>query len=191
VQRVSFSGEASFEVSVPARHAESVWRRLMKAGERLGIQPVGIEAILVLRTEKGFLHVGSDTDGTTNPYDVGFGTIVDKKQGDFVGRRSLRRPNDRRSERRQLVGLEPVNPGDVLLAGAHIVVDAAGKRRSEGFVTSACLSPTLGRSIGLAMLERGYGRKGEVVTVFDDGKTLKARVVDSAFYDPAGERMNG
>lgn len=191
VQRVSFSGELSFEISVPARRAEALWIELMRAGERLGIEAVGIEAILVLRLEKGFLHVGVDTDGTTNPLDLGFGGIIAKKQGDFVGRRSLSRPDDQRADRRQLIGLEPVNTSDRLVAGAHLVREGDGSRRSIGFVTSACLSPTLGGSIGLGLLERGFECRGETVTVYDDGRTFAARVVDPAFYDPHGDRLHG
>ena len=191
VQRVSFSGEASFEVSVPALRGESLWEAFMAAGTALGIEPIGVEALMVLRTEKGFLHVGSDTDGTTNPYDVGFGGVVDKKKGDFVGRRSLLRSHDRRPDRRQFIGLEPVSTSDRLVAGSHLMASTGGKRRSEGFVTSACLSPTFGKSIGLGLLERGFTRKGEVVTVFNEGRSFEARVVDPAFYDPAGERMHG
>jgi sarcosine oxidase subunit alpha len=191
VQRVSFTGETSFEVSVAARSAESLYEILLRAGSGLGITPFGIEALLVMRMEKGFIHVGVDSDGTTNPFDLGFGAIVERKQGDFAGRRSLQRAHDRRSDRRQLVGLEPVIASDRLIAGAHLVSNASGKRRSEGFVTSACLSPTLGRSIGLGLLERGFARKGEVVTVFDAGREFGARVVEPAFYDPSGERMHG
>jgi sarcosine oxidase subunit alpha len=191
VQRVSFTGEASFEVSVPARRAQALWEALFAAGGDLGLEPFGLESLLVLRTEKGFLHVGSDTDGTTNPLDLGFGGIIAKKQGDFVGRRSLQRPHDQRPDRRQFVGLEPVNAADRLVAGAHLVGSANGRRRSEGFVTSACLSPTLGKSIGLGLLEGGFSRKGEVVTVFDQGRTFAARVVDPTFHDPRGERMHG
>jgi len=189
VQRVSFSGELSFEISVPARRAEALWAELMHAGAGVGIEPVGVEAILVLRLEKGFLHVGVDTDGTTNPLDLGFGGIMAKKQRDFVGRRSLSRPNDQRADRRQLVGLEPVSRADRLTAGAHLVLEDGRSRRSIGFVTSAALSPTLGRSIGLALLERGFERKGETVTVFDDGRSFAARVVAPAFYDPRGDRL--
>jgi sarcosine oxidase, subunit alpha len=191
VQRVSFSGEVSFEISLPACSALRVWELLMFAGARSRVEPIGIEAILVLRLEKGFLHVGSDTDGTTNPLDVGFGAVIGKKSGDFVGRRSLLRPNDARQDRRQLVGLEPLNPTDSLVAGAHLIHQAGGRRRSEGFVTSACRSPTLNRFIALGLLERGFGRRGETVTMFNNGHSLKARVVEPVFYDPDGERLNG
>jgi sarcosine oxidase subunit alpha len=190
VQRVSFSGEASFEVSVPARRADTAFEILMRVGAGYGIAPFGVEALLVLRTEKGFIHVGVDTDGTTNPSDVGFASVVAKKPGDFVGRRSLRRAHDQRADRRQLVGLEPLVSTDVLAAGAHLVKMQSGRLRSEGFVTSACLSPTLGRHIGIGLLESGFSRKGEVVTAFDGGREVSVRVVDPAFYDPEGERMH-
>ena len=74
--------------------------------------------------------------------------------------------------------------------GSHIVHESSDGRRSEGFVTSGCHSPTIDRFIALALVERGFQRKGEVVTLFDDGKTCKARIVDSTFYDSRGERMN-
>jgi sarcosine oxidase subunit alpha len=190
VQRVSFTGELSYEISVPADRAEWLWGELMARGAAHGIEPIGIEALLVLRLEKGFLHVGSDTDGTTNPLDLGFGRIVERKTGDFVGRRSLQRAHDRRVDRRQLVGLEPIGEGTTLVAGAHLVAGEGANRRSEGFVTSAARSPTLGRWIGLALLERGAQRSGDTVRVFDQGRLVEARVVDPAFYDPAGARMN-
>ncbi|MBL8270259.1 sarcosine oxidase subunit alpha family protein [Steroidobacter sp.] len=191
VQRVSFTGELSYEISVPANEAEGLWEELMRRGAKYGIAPVGLEAWLVLRLEKGFLHVGSDTDGTTNPLDLGFGAVIEKKNTDFVGRRSLSRAHDQASSRRQFVGLEPVAANASLVAGAHIVSSASSPRRSEGFVTSAAFSPTLERSIGLALLERGAARIGEIVTIFDEGSTLQARVVKPTFFDSAGERMNG
>jgi sarcosine oxidase, subunit alpha len=189
VQRVSYSGEVSFEISVPACSARGIWEACTPAGASSGIEPIGIEAILVLRLEKGFLHVGTDTDGTTNPLDVGFGSIIGKKSGDFVGRRSLMRANDARPDRRQLVGLEPLRPLDCLIAGAHLICQDGGVRRSEGFVTSACRSPTLQKSIGLGLLENGFRRRGDSVTVFDNGGSFEARVVEPLFYDPKGERL--
>src|SRR5690606_6519855 len=121
------------------------------------------------------------TDGTTNPLDLGFGAMVEKKVGDFVGRRSLLRAYDQDASRRQFVGLEPVPGNAPLVAGAHIISNAGGVRRSEGFVTSAAFSPTLGRYVGLGLLERGRARTDEIVTVFDEGRTVQARVVKPAF----------
>jgi sarcosine oxidase subunit alpha len=190
VQRVSFTGELSYEVAVPARDAQVFWSMLMQAGAPHGIEPVGVEAWIRLRIEKGYLHVGSDTDGTTNPLDLGYASAIERKRGDFIGRRSLERAHDRRPDRRQLVGIEPIAPTDVFVAGAHIVTGDGAARRSEGFVTSACSSPMLGRAIGLGLLERGAQRLGEVVTVFDCGRTAAARIVSPVFYDTDGGRLH-
>ena len=190
VERVSYTGEMSYEVSVPARHAQTIIEQLFETGGDQ-IEPIGIEAIIVLRTEKGYLHVGSDTDGTSNALDVGFGGIVSKKQTDFVGKRSLLRAEDQRKDRRQFVGIEPLDKKENLQAGAHFVSSPDEGRRSEGMVTSACFSPTLQRVIGLGVLENGFERKGETVTVFDEGRTFDVRITSPVFYDAAGEKMNG
>jgi sarcosine oxidase subunit alpha len=190
IQRVSFTGEQSYELSVPANRATEFFERVWQAGEPHGIGLFGAESQMVLRLEKGFLHVGVDTDGMTNPFDVGFGGIVANKKGDFIGARSLERAEDRRDDRRQLVGLE-LDAGTTVLAGAHIVTGSGAERRSEGFVTSACDSPILGKTIGLGLLERGFERRGEKIRLYDDGQIVSAQVVDACFYDPDGERMRG
>jgi len=189
VQRVSYSGEMSYEISVPAKHAQTVIEQLFEAGGDK-IEPVGIEAIMLLRTEKGYLHVGSDTDGTSNALDVGFGGIVNKKKTDFIGKRSLLRGEDQRTNRRQFVGIEPLDEKEDLQPGAHFVSSYDEGRRSEGMVTSACFSPALQRVIGLGVLENGFKRKGETVTIFDEGRTFSAKITSPVFYDPAGEKMN-
>ncbi len=191
IQRVSFSGELSYEVSVPWQYGSALWEALMKAGAPHGITPFGVEALMALRIEKGFLHVGSDTDGTTMPQDVGFGAAVAKKLDDFVGRRSTMTPEGLRSDRRQLVGLEVLDGGGVLDAGAHILAEgAAAPCRTQGWVTSSVYSPTLNRPLAMALIERGEGRIGEAVQVWTLGKGRPARIVEPRFYDPAGERLD-
>lgn len=184
VARVSYTGEVSYEISVAPTAAPALWDAMREAGA----VPFGIEAMMVLRTEKGFLHVGSDTDGTTLPGDVGWGAPAEKA-GDFIGRRSLTLPAARRPDRLCLVGVEPVEPKQRLPVGAHLQ-GLAGEGGSQGYITSACDSPTLGRSIGLAMLSNGRERLGEVVQVAAD-TPFAARIVSTAFYDPEGERLNG
>ena len=191
IQRVSFTGEQSYELSVPANRASEFFERIWRAGESHGIGLFGAESLMILRLEKGFLHVGGDTDVTTNPLDIGFGAILANKKGDFVGARSLQRAEDRRVDRRQLIGFEVVDKSTSVLPGAHVVTGNGTSRRSEGFVTSACKSPTLGNTIGLALLERGFERGGEKIVLFDQGKELTATIVDACFYDPQGERMRG
>jgi len=191
IQRVSFTGEQSYELSVPADRATALFERIWLVGQAHDIGMFGVESLTLLRLEKGFFEVGVETDGSTNPFDIGFGGIIANKKGDFIGARSLERAEDRRADRRQLVGFEPEERKATVLAGAHIVTGTGSGRRSEGFVTSACMSPTLGRTVGLALLERGAQRKGETIQLYDQGQIVSARIVDTCFYDPDGERMRG
>jgi len=191
IARVSFTGEASFEISVPAGYGASLYRRLEALGADDAIVPFGIESLLVLRAEKGYILIGRDTDGTTEPQDIGMTGPLRTKQVDFVGRRSLMRPDSRRPDRRQLVGLEPLSPRGVLPTGAHVFETAGDGRRSLGYVTSSYRSPTLGRPFALALVEAGRRRMetGETVGVFSLGRAFTAKVVSPVFYDPKGERL--
>lgn len=192
IQRVSFTGELSYEVSVPWRYGAALWDALMTAGQPFGIAPFGIEALMVMRVEKGFLHVGTDTDGTTYPQDLGFGAAVARKKDDFIGRRSTMRSDGLRGDRRQLVGLEVIDGGGRIETGAHVLPrDAASPCGTQGWVTSSVFSPSLGRPIAMALVERGRDRVGEDVRIWDLDTWRSARIADPRFFDPAGERIHG
>jgi sarcosine oxidase subunit alpha len=193
VHRVSFSGEVSYEVSVPAGHTDGLWQACMAAGADFGITPFGLESLLVMRLEKGFIHVGSDTDGTTVPDDIGFGAVARKQTVDFVGRRSLMRPDALREDRLHLVGLEAKDSSKALPVGGHLVNSSVRSvpAPTEGFVTSSAMSPSLGRPVALALLKSGRGRTGEEVRVYSEGNWYEATVVKPGFYDVEGERING
>jgi sarcosine oxidase subunit alpha len=186
--RVSFSGELGYEINVPARYGAALWRELLRAGSDLGVTPYGVETVLLLRLEKGFLHVGVDTDGTTAPDDIGWGAIAARKKGDFIGKRSLRRPDNLRADRLQLVGLT-ADDAAMLVPGAHIRLGGT-LEGSDGWVTSAAMSPTLGRPIALALLRGGRRWQGERLTVHDLDRQCAAIVVDPRFYDPEGARLH-
>ena len=123
--RVSFTGELGFEVNVPADYGRHVWEAIVAAGEAHGITPYGTETMHVLRAEKGYIIVGQETDGTATPDDVNLGWAVGKAKKDFVGKRSVLRPEMTGSGRKQLVGLLTVDPTVVLEEGAQIVADPA------------------------------------------------------------------
>jgi sarcosine oxidase subunit alpha len=187
VRRASFTGELSFELDVAADLGDVLWRRLIDLGAAHGITPIGMEALDVLRVEKGFLEVGADTDGDTSPLDVGWGAAIGKKAEDFIGRRSLDRPAMRSDSRLQLVGLQTSNTSARIPVGAH-AIDPAGN--VDGHVTSSCVSPHLGRSVALARVRRGMERQGQTVSLDVAGQRLTAEIVRTAFYDPQGERLN-
>jgi sarcosine oxidase subunit alpha len=192
IERVSFSGELSYEVAVPTRYGAALWDAMMAAGAVHDITPFGVEALMVMRIEKGFLHVGSDTDGTTYPQDVGFGPPIAKKADDFIGRRSMMRVNGQAADRRQLVGLEVTDGQGMLIVGAHVLPAGATKAEgSDGWVTSSALSPTLGKPVAMAMVAGGAARLGQDIRIWDMGRWRAARIVDPRFYDPQGERLDG
>jgi len=190
VARVGFTGELSFEINVPAGFTASLWETLLAQGASLGALPIGVEALQELRTEKGYLHVGTDTDGRTLPADVGMGEVLAKKSDDFVGRRSLERSDAKRPDRLQFVGLEAQDPPTVLPVGAHVVAGPKARIGSQGYVTSSCMSEALGRSVALGLVRAGRVRLGECIHVYSEGRTWPARIVSPRWYDPEGQRFN-
>ena len=190
VLRASFSGELGYEVNLPATHAGWLLERLWDRGRDFGATLYGIEALQVLRVEKGYIHIGTDTDGTTLPQDIGFARALERKAAAFVGRRSLTRPAGRDPRRLQLVGLVPADGHTVLPVGAQIA-QLPPPTLTEGHVTSSYPSPALGHPVALAMLSDGAARQGEAVKVHHLGRTLEARVVSLPFLDPQGSRLDG
>jgi sarcosine oxidase subunit alpha len=139
--------------------------------------------------EKGFLHVGADTDGTTVPDDVGFGKAAASKQSHYIGKRSLGLPENVRPDRMQLVGLVGAGAA-VLPVGSHLRLPTSTEA-TDGWITSAGLLSTNGEPVAMAMLRAGRGQVNQVVTVNDSGRVVtNARVVAPMFYDPGGRRMN-
>jgi sarcosine oxidase subunit alpha len=192
VFRVSFTGELSYEINVPAAQGLALWEAVMRTGEAFETTPFGTDAMHLLRAEVGFIMVGQETDGTVTPGDLGLGTMVSRRK-DFIGKRSLRRSDTVREDRLQLVGLLTDDPGLKVPEGAQLIAsgDATPPVKSLGHVTSSYLSPNVGRSIALAMLQGGRARHGEILHVAWDGRTATAKVVEPKFFDPEGGRARG
>jgi sarcosine oxidase subunit alpha len=190
VLRASFSGELGYEINVPADHVQPLLERLWARAREFAAVPYGIEALEIMRTEKGFIHIGTDTDGTTLPQDIGFARAMERKAANFVGRRSLLRPAARDPNRFQLVALSPIDGRTVLPVGAQIAA-AAPPTMTEGHVTSSYWSPELERPVALGMLARGTQRLGEKIRVHHLGTVIDASVVKAPFIDPEGARLHG
>ena len=193
VYRISFSGELSYEVATPANFGLGLWAAIVMAGQEFGLEPYGTEALHVLRAEKGYIVVGDETDGTTTPIDVGLDGLVSKKKADFLGKRSLEQAYLKSPNRKQLVGLLTEDPNDVLPDGAYAVRQVKDKPPMEmiGQVTSSYRSPTLGRSIAMALIENGRARMGETISFpLPGGKVVRAKITDTVFYDKEGAKLN-
>ncbi len=193
VFRVSFTGEAGFEINVASDDGPEIWRELVRVGEPLGLTVYGTETMHLLRAEKGFVVVGQDTDGTVTPLDLGMDWILSAAKGDFLGKRGLQRPDLVRADRRQLVGLLTDDPTLVLEEGAQVVEVGTDWRHPPvhaiGWVTSSYWSPALGRSIAFALIEGGFARMGAAVWVPGPERHVAATVTRTRFYDPEGHRL--
>lgn len=193
VFRISFSGELSYEIAVPASQGLAFWTKLVEAGADFGLMPYGTEALHVMRAEKGFIMIGDETDGTVIPQDLGLSWAISKKKTDFLGKRGMERTAMVSPDRWQLVGLETLD-GSVLADGALAPLPGKnnnGQRLTQGRVTSTYFSPTLGKGIAMGLVHKGPQRMGEVIAFqTDGGATVDARIVDAVFYDKAGDKQN-
>ena len=191
--RISFSGETAYEIAVPARYGESLFRQLVAQARTLGGGPYGLEALNVLRIEKGLL-THAELHGRTTAYDLGLAGMVSTAK-DCIGQAASRRPGLLDPARERLVGLRAVEEGRRLTAGAHLFAkDAkAVTANDQGYVTSACYSPTLDCYLGLGFLKNGPERYGEVIRMVDHlrGVDTLAEVCHPVFFDPEGGRARG
>lgn len=191
--RISFSGELSYEIAVPASQGLAFWNALAAAGQEFGMMPYGTECLHILRAEKGFIMIGDETDGTVIPQDLGLDWALSKKKTDYLGKRAQNRSHMTDPERWKLVGLETLD-GSVLPDGAYAVgegTNANGQRNTIGRVTSTYYSATLGRGIAMGLVKFGPDRMGEIIELPGiDGKVFQAKIVDPVFYDKEGEKQN-
>ncbi len=193
VFRISFTGELSYEINIKASYGLWLWQQVMEKGAQYGVTPYGTEAMHLLRAEKGFIIVGQETDGTVNPLDLGLIGMV-KMKGDFIGRRSLFRPDSMRDDRRELVGLLTSDPNMVLMEGAQVI---GGEAESEppvpmlGWVASSYFSPNLGRSIAMALVKGGRKRTGEQLWVSRRDGAPVAVMVTATDFLAAREKADG
>jgi sarcosine oxidase subunit alpha len=188
--RISFTGELGYEINVPADYGSAVWHEVHAAGEPHGVAVYGTETMHVLRAEKGYIIVGQETDGTVIPADLDLEWTIGRAKRDFVGKRSLTRPDMLRADRKQLVGL--FSP-EVLEDGAQLVADAHAPTPTPalGHVTSAYWSETLHRPIALALLAGGRRRIRQALYVVGPTGAVAVRVTAPVFYDPQGARLHG
>ncbi|MEP2716279.1 sarcosine oxidase subunit alpha family protein [Pseudophaeobacter sp.] len=191
--RISFSGEEAYELALPARYGDSLFRSLLARAEGLGGGAYGMEALNVLRIEKGFI-THAEINGTVTAHDLGMQGMLSKKK-DFIGKAMAHRPGLVAEDRMQMVGLKPIGAVKELSAGAHLFdpLDPVERVHDQGYVTSAGFSPLMGHMIALGFLKQGRGRIGDEIRLVDHmrGIDTLCEVVEPVFFDPEGERTRG
>ncbi|MDX1785139.1 MAG: sarcosine oxidase subunit alpha family protein [Roseovarius sp.] len=189
--RISFSGEHAYELAVPACYGDALFRELLTRAEALGGGPYGMEALNVLRIEKGFI-THAEIHGRVTAGDIGMARMISAKK-DCIGKAAAARPGLVEEGREQLVGLTPVGAVKELTSGAHLFNqgEEAVRVNDQGYITSVGFSPTFGRFLGLGFLKDGLNRHGEVLRMVDHlrGVETLVKVQDPVQFDPDGGRV--
>ena len=187
---MSFTGDRSYELSVPAKRARVLRARIVEKLPAFGGGLLGLEALMILRAEKGYIVVGKDTDGTTMPHDLGIAGPREQRKDEYIGKRSLFMPVAKDKDRKQFVGLTVAQRrgpaadrrarGQGLGQGAPI----AGLRDLELY------EPDPRRPVALGLVEEGLARMGEAVGVYHLGAERRATIGSPVALDPEGKRLH-
>ncbi len=196
ILRASFTGEIGYEIYVPPKHALKLWERIFYFSRDVELVPYGTETMHLLRAEKGYIIVGQDTDGTVTPIDLNLNWMIGKNKKDFVGKRSLTRSDIVRGDRKQLVGLVPVNKAYGIEEGQQVIeeedlsIPIKKPIKMLGHVTSSYFSPTLNQCVAMALVKEGNRKIGSQLFVSTENlNTIAVEVVKPNFIDPKNERL--
>lgn len=189
VSRTGYTGELGYEVFCHPKDAETIFNAIWESGRELGLSPLGLEALDILRIEAGLPFAGCEFCDQTDPFEAGIGFTVPlkSKPDDFIGRAALERRKAHPAKR--LVGLD-IQGGVVPSTGDCVRVGKA----QVGEVTSATRSPVLGKTIALARMDVAHSEPGASVEVGQlDGqqKRLRAEIVPFPHFDPKKKRVQG
>ena len=185
-----------YEIYVQPKYALKLWERIFYFSRDVELVPYGTETMHLLRAEKGYIIVGQDTDGTVTPIDLNLNWMIGKKKNDFIGKRSLSRSDIVKSDRKQLVGLVPINKAYGIEEGQHVIeeenISTPIKEpvKMLGQVTSSYFSPTLNYCVAMALIKGGNRKIGSQLFVSTSNlNTVAVEVVKPNFIDPNNERL--
>ena len=186
MMRVGFVGEVGFEIHLPYCAAPALWKALLALGRSADIRPFGVETQRLLRLEKGHLIVGQDTDGVTHPFETPLSGLVNFKKPNFIGKAALEILRD--TVGRSMVGFETQHASlESPIEDCHLIIEGPDV---IGRVTSVDVSPGLGKTIGLASIERRAATANTVLKIrLTNGDFVAARITPTPFYDPTNSRQ--
>lgn len=177
VSRTGYTGEDGFEIYINSESAIYLWEKILLAGKDEGLVPVGLGARDTLRFEASLPLYGHEISQDISPLEAGLDKFVKLDKDDFIGKEALTKQREQ-GLKRMLTGLEMVDRG-IPRNGYDVQVDG----RKVGFVTSGSFSPTLGKNIGMALVETGVNAEGTELDIVIRNKALKARVIKLPFYN--------
>ena len=176
ISATGYTGAGGFEIYFENQHAEHIWDAIFKAGEPVGIKPIGLGARDTLRLEMGFCLYGNDIDDATSPLEAGLGWVT-KFNKEFTNSEVLQQQKQA-GVSRKLVGFEMIDRG--IPRHDYAIVDADGN--NIGKVTSGTQSPSLQKAIGMGYVNTEYAKEGSEIFISIRDNKVKARIVKPPFY---------
>ncbi|NME71171.1 glycine cleavage system aminomethyltransferase GcvT [Flammeovirga aprica] len=176
ISATGYTGAGGFELYVPNKDAEEVWKKIFEAGVDYDIKPIGLGARDTLRLEMGYCLYGNDIDDTTSPLEAGLGWVT-KFTKEFTNSENLAKQKEEGVTRR-LVGIELIDRG--VPRGGYKVTTLEGEE--IGHLTSGTMSPMLGKGVALGYINRPQTKSGTEVIIEVRNRKLKAVVSKLPFY---------
>ena len=179
--RVSFVAKLAFEIHCPSNQGLNIWKALMDAGAEYHIRPFGTDAQRLLRLELGHCMPGVDTDGLTNPFEIGEESRLHMEKPFFIGKRSLQIIAKKTPNKKLVPFVLEENYSGEMPLDCNLVIEAGA---IKGRITSVNYSPAAKRVIGLAYVDPKQAALNSTFEIrTDDGSLAKATVVVAPFYD--------
>jgi len=175
ISATGYTGAGGFEIYFDNDHADAIWDAVFKAGEKVGIKPIGLGARDTLRLEMGFCLYGNDIDDTTSPLEAGLGWIT-KFSKEFTNSTALQQQKQE-GVGRKLVGIEMIDRG--IPRHDYEITDAEGN--VIGKVTSGTQSPSLQKAIGMGYVKTEFAKEGTELYIKIRDNQIKAKVVKPPF----------
>jgi aminomethyltransferase len=178
ISATGYTGAGGFELYLPDRDAEKIWKAVLETGKDYGIKPIGLAARDTLRLEMGFCLYGNDIDDTTSPMEAGLGWITKfTEDNDFIDRERLQQQKTAGVSRR-LVGFTMVERG--IPRQGYGIFNPDGQK--IGQVTSGTMSPMMNTGIGMGYVEAAYAVPGQEILIRIRSKEPRAVVVKLPIY---------
>ncbi|NBG88039.1 glycine cleavage system aminomethyltransferase GcvT [Isachenkonia alkalipeptolytica] len=175
VSRTGYTGEDGFEVYMKPEDAREIWRDILRVGKEEGIQPAALGARDTLRFEAGLPLYGNELSKDITPLEAGFGFFVKFTEDDFIGKEALQK-HKKEGVQRKIVGFELMKKG-IPREGYEVYKEG----QKIGVVTTGYLSPTLGKSIGLALVDVEHGKMGKTIQIKVRKREIDAQIISKRF----------
>lgn len=177
IARTGYTGEDGFEIYISATHAQSLWQKLLEVGQQYSLRPIGLGARDTLRLEAGLPLYGNELSSNITPIEASLSFAVKiSKQENFIGKQVLEQQMQQ-GVNRQLVGIEMVDKG--IPRHGYLVFEQS---KAIGYVTSGTHAPTLAKNLGMVLIDKDYAREGTIIFIEIRKKKLRAKVVNTPFY---------